>query len=164
MYYQYRLSGSNLLDRSVKYFSGALSIIWDPQLIGILVCFDCTWRNILVCSGSFYAYNFPTGNTAHVSTYFSDSFPRMCASSESIPYSFLNSKKFSIPNLASSQGQIIPGILHFGFYTCPYYSTAIHHLKLSPGALNTSNPFSETPSLDMAFRCSKSPLLGHVMR
>ena len=130
--------------RSIQYFSDTLGVLEDPHI-----------RNIGVCSIYFCAYNFPTGTTSTAFTSCSDSLLFMHAPSKSNPCTFLNAKKFPMPNFAPSQGQIIPVIIHCGFHTGTSHSKALHQRKPFRCEIIITNPFSSIPSMDAVFRCSK---------
>ena len=100
----------------------------------------------------FSAWNIPTGTTAFISNYCSETFPGISLPSKSNPSSFANSGKSSMPNFASSQGQVLTIILHHGFL---HRSMARHSTPSAQnpflGAFNVFDPLLATPSLDAAF-------------
>ena len=108
--------------RTIHYFSGTLGIMEDPPTVGILVWFVRTCHNIGVCSSSFSECNFTTGTTDHVSSSFSESFPRMIDPSESKPFAFMSVEKFTMTNLTYFQ----VNTTHHPTLRFPYRSLAHH--------------------------------------
>ena len=119
LYCHYMISGANTLYSYVKYLTDVLGVLEDPHILGLFVYFGCIYHNIGVCYGSLYVYIFPTVITAPVSTSFIEYFPIMPTPPDSNLSLFVKFNNFSMPNLASYQGQILPVILHRGFYTGP---------------------------------------------